>query len=241
MNWKTLSRSDASSIAGEWNSVSGDSFMGIMESWDNELPSTLPDDYRKLREGLWKIHTSSEGAPDKGSRKYSADLDFGLRMYAFLRDGFGMTASTASDDDIWRFIHMKVVPDMIFDRWRSEENETNRINNDRFWKDSRRMWLKTVWWYIHLSLQNGSLDETRKVLEGNGSDDISQLVERSGAGYRVDLYRAIMKRYSNSSRDRLLLRKVLKLNVVRCATVEPLLFSSGIENYVESLFEYFEG
>jgi len=170
-----------------------------------------------------------------------ADLFLGLKMYAFLNDDFDMNASTASDDDIWRFIQMKVVPDLLFDRW-SEDNGSDRINDDRFWKDSRRMWLKTMWWYIHLSLQGDSLVETKRILMGNGSDDISQLVERSGSGYRVDLYREIMRRYHESGRkDKQILRKVLKLNVVRCATVEPLLFSSGIEDYVNDLFEYFEG
>jgi len=212
-----------------------------MRSWESELPATLSADYRKMRDNLWKIYKSSvEDNSDNGSKKYLTDLNFGLSVYSYLKNEIGITASDASDDDVWRFIQMNVVPDLIFDRW-FEGNGSDRINNDRFWKDSRRMWLKTMWWYIHLSLQNDSIEDTKQILVGNSSDDISQLVERSGAGYRTDLYRAIMLRYSRSeSDDKLLLRKVLKLNVVRCATIEPLLFVSGIDDYAESLFAYFE-
>lgn len=135
---------------------------------------------------------------------------------------------------------MKVIPEIIFDRWPADDVGGN-INQERFWKNPRRIWLKTLWWYIHLSLQNNSIAETKRILSGNNSDTISQLVERSGVGYRIELYRAIMKRLSISElNDRHLLRKVLKLNVVHCATIEPLLFVSGVDDYVENLFSYFE-
>ena len=42
------------------------------------------------------------------------------------------------------------------------------------------MWLKSLWWYIHLSLQNGDLEETRRVLANNNADDISQLLDIRG-------------------------------------------------------------
>jgi hypothetical protein len=240
MNWKTLSRLEASSIANDWNSADSSKFLRIFESWGGKSNDSLNADYKKMREGLLKASVESYGGTDgTRSKGYGADLAFGLKIYELFVKEFGLNAGTASDDGVWRYIQMKVVPDLIFERW-SADGGPNRINNDRFWKDSRRMWLKTMWWYIHLSLQNDSLEETERILIGNGSDDISQLVERSGSGYRVELYRAIMRRYFDSERkDRQILRKVLKLNVVRCATVEPLLFSSGIEDYVNSLFEYF--
>lgn len=162
-----------------------------------------------------------------------------------MRNNMGLLPSNAADDDIWRYIQMRVVPDLVFHRWQHCEDEgaddSERIKADSFWKDPRRIWMKSRWWYIHLSIQDNSLDETKKILIKNSMDEISQLVERPGSGYRVDLCRAIMKRYASSpKKDRLLLRKVMKLNTVKCSTMEPLLFKSGIENYVEELFAYFE-
>jgi len=102
------------------------------------------------------------------------------------------------------------------------------------------MWLKTLWWYVHLSLQNDSVEETKDILSSNSSDDISQLVERSGGGYRIELYRAIMKRYGmTADHSGHLLRRVLKLNLVKCEAIEPLLLGKNIDEYVEDLFRYF--
>ena len=106
-----------------------------------------------------------------------------------------------------------------------------------FYQTSRRIWLKTIWWYIHLSWQN-SIDETYKILIGNTTDTILQLVERPGLGYNVELFREIMKQYANySDSSRNLFRTVLKLNTAKILTTSPELVDGGIEKYVDSLFK----
>lgn len=239
MMWRKLSRNDAAAISEEWNSCSTEAFLSIMESWDSELSGSLSNEYRKLRDFINRTYDESiDDVSDTQRRQYIGDLLFGLKMYDhFCRNG--MNASIASDDDVWSYIQIRVVPDLVYRRW-SEKEGDERINNDRFWKNPRRIWMKTLWWYIHLSLQNNSIEATKKILMDNTSDDITQLVERTGGGYRVDLYRSMMKRYSESEkRGRTLLRNVLKLNVVFCATAEPLLFELGVDEYVEKLFSYF--
>lgn len=238
MNWERMSRDDASDLARTWETLGREGILSEMETHPDKL-QTYPKNYREM---YFDIRDFYKDAVDSaGSReKYDLDLNFGLKLYDYLNKTHGMDAVSASDDDIWRYIQMRVVPGTVIDRWPLGD-EGGSINDERFWKNPRRIWLKVLWWYIHLSLQNNSLQETKKILSGNNADTISQLVERSGVGYRVELYRAIMNRlYRSESKDRNLLRKVLKLNVVHCATIEPLLFDSGVDEYVEGLFAYFE-
>lgn len=237
MIWEKRTRSDAKDMADEWNKMDEDAFLKTVKSWCSKSRDDLTNDYWDLRESLWAFYESADEV-SVASGGYLSDLNFGLNLYSFMNEKMGMTSSIASDDDVWRYIQMDVLPDLIFKRWSKEQSD--RINDDRFWKNTRRIWLKVLWWYVHLSLQNDSVEETKLILANNSSDDISQLVERSGSGYRIKLYRMIMLKYSQSSRSDKLLRKVLKLNVIRCATVEPLLIESEIEAYVDSLFKYFE-
>lgn len=103
-----------------------------------------------------------------------------------------------------------MIPDIVHARW--------GMNASHFYQTSRRIWLKTIWWYIHLSWQN-SIDETYKILIGNTTDTILQLVERPGLGYNVELFREIMKQYANySDSSRNLFRTVLKLNTAKILT-----------------------
>ncbi len=214
-------------------------FDSLLSYWDRDLYKELSSiDDGKLR---GRISNAFEESFDQSQdyNQYSRNLEFALQLYRITVDEFGMTPAIASDDDVWRYIQMRLVPNLVYRRW--NEASGKRINDERFWRDSRRMWLKSLWWYVHLSLQNGSIDETRKVLSENNADDISQLLDRPGSGYRVELCRAIMRRYSQCpDHGRHLLRNVLKLNVVRCVTMEPLLVEAGIDEYVNELFRYFD-
>ena len=108
-------------------------------------------------------------------------------------------------------------------------NETRYIT-------SRRIWLKNIWWYIHLSW-NGSSKRTYEILKNNTTDTIQQLVERPGVGYYVSLYREIMFQYSTiNDPSRFLFRKVLKLNTALLPVTYPELISGGIKEYVGYLF-----
>ena len=49
----------------------------------------------------------------------------------------------ASSDGVWRYIQLCVVPEIIATRWGIE-------NKDRFYKVSRRLYLKILWWNVYL-------------------------------------------------------------------------------------------
>ena len=230
--WGYMEKSRAEEIATEWSSYSPDVLDEMMETWKPPIES---DFVRKMRDDLVNLDKNTCMSNNPDSTTYPADLDFATGLYGLFTGYYKMTPAQASDDRIWRFIQMNIVPDLVYFRWKGE----TPINDERMWSNPRRMWLKTLWWYVHLSLQE-SLERTKEILSGCGADDISQLVERAGSGYRIELYREIMNRYSKTDHKDHILRKVLKLNVMMCGTVEPLLYEGGIEGYVDDLFKYFK-
>lgn len=237
MKWRRLSKENAALQASEWENAAD--FESIFSYWENDLYKGLTsNDDQRLRGRIANVYEESFG--DSGDiNSYPKNLNFALKLYDVTVNEFDMTPAIASDDDVWRYIQIRLVPHLVYKRW--NEASGKRINDVRFWKDTRRMWLKSLWWYIHLSLQNGDLEKTRCILANNNADDISQLLDRPGSGYRVESCRAIMRRYGRCpDHGKHLLRNVLKLNVVRCVTLEPLLVETGIDEYVDELFRYFD-
>lgn len=165
-----------------------------------------------------------------GNGIYLADMEIGLELYRLLPPQ-ELTLRCASDNGVWRFLSIAVVPDIVYSRW--DDNPT------RFWKQNQRIWLKTLWWFIHLSWQ-GCEETTRKILNELTTDEILQLVERPGSGYRVGLYREIMKQlheHGNGSDQRNIFRIVMKLNTALLVSIEPEFANGGTPGYVNKLFQ----
>jgi len=225
--WKTLKKTEARKIFASWNT--------------DEVPKPDYDDKdEELRNKLLiadKITEDfiSEKFKSPGKKDYIYDLKFGLELYNILNNSYGFTLRDASNDEIWIYFSIKVIPDLVYKRW--------GLNEKRFFEQSRRIWLKTIWWYIHLSW-NGTYEDTFNILKDFTTDEVVQLVERSGPnGYRIDLTREIMKQFSIKSQkqqNRTLFRKIMKLNTARLKIVEPALYNGGIKTYVEELIGYFD-
>lgn len=159
--------------------------------------------------------------------KYAFDLEFALSLYEILNPY--IENRDIYLDDVWRFLSIKVIPDIIHARW--------NLNEERYFNPSRRIYLKQLWWYVHLSW-NQDRDSTYELLKNNSADTIMNLVERSGLGYNVDLYREIMKQYSqHPDKDRSLFRRVMVLNTARSKIVSPALVEHGVSGYVTQLFK----
>lgn len=252
MDWKLLSRKESEDITSTWANMSDVDFASLIKSWDVDS-TEIPDEYIVLKKALYdeynKVLITLEDKHDKNyklycdRKKYFFDLLFGWRLYNVLgRYNFGVRL--ASNDQVWAYLSIKVLPKIVYERYHTDEQ---RINLERFFKSSRRIYLKAIWWYIYLTGQKGVTDEetfekTFEVLKENGTDDIVQLVERCGPeGYRVEVYREIAKKYASigSKRPKNLLRKVMVLNTARTALVEPQLTKGGVQGYVENLFKYF--
>lgn len=211
-----------------------------LETIQDYKPDSKYNDLRKEFKEIEESVNKELSLKEKSSAisTYDYDLLFGIKMYEMLSSKYRISERQASQDGVWMFLSIEVIPDVVFRRWKG-------LNESRYYKESRRIWLKTLWWYIHLSWQ-GDYEGTFKVLIDNTTDDLVQLVERSGSkGYRVKLYREIMLNYSlieenEKGRKNQLFRKVMKLNTARARVVEPALTNGGEEQYVKELFKYFD-
>ncbi|MBB6447794.1 DUF6339 family protein [Bacillus benzoevorans] len=224
--WKTLSKSEARKEFNNWepDKIPESKCDGKELQLRNEL----------LDADLLAVKFLEENEPSNKKGEYLYDLRYGIEIYEQLKNNYHFTTRHASNDEIWIYLSMKVVPDLVFKRW--------GLSDTRFFSQSRRIWLKTMWWYIHLSWA-GNSEDTYKILKGFTTDEVVQLVERSGpSGYRIDVTREIMKQFSNLelySENRSLFRKIMKLNTARLKIIEPALTEGGVKKYVEEIIGYF--
>lgn len=225
MEIKTLKRSEAHSAMEEWRSIFP------------ELPE-VSSDYMKIRNDLYRFYSIEK---EKYSEKYSIDVHFGIDLYNYLWAIPGFSIRVAANDDFWRYLSVKVVPHIVADRW-------GKDNDEHFWRRSTRIWLSSIWWYIHLSWQD-NIENTMRIIESPGfdTDTILNLVERAGRkGYYIDVYRYIMYFYSRvpqevlnrykDKKNRSLFRAIMKLNTARTMVIEPGLYLGGELEYVRALF-----
>lgn len=258
MQWEVLSKADAKQITNTWQEMPKEKFDLMVKEWPLTIPQKLNDDYRKLRNDVVQAYASAKETVMSDSnigakKEYYTDLRFALNLYDVL-EKYDFSLRMAANDQVWIYLCVKVFPDIVHNRYPGHKIKTEsgivqrNINEERFWKTRRRIYLKVLWWYVYLSLQfdedgNVDINKTFDVLKDNSTDEIVQIVERSGAaGYRVDVYRYLMKYYANN-RDRYdnkRFRQVMVLNTARTQIVEPLLMAGGIEEYIKELFEYFD-
>lgn len=190
------------------------------------LPGGIDQELRsKLFEPLKAVLDRVE--KDGGKKMlYEMDWKVGIKLYDELLPARSIGMAVAADTDFWRYVSLLAIPDIVQRRYPGKP--------ERFWQHKRRIWLKAVWWYVHLSRQADDA-VTERILERLSTDHIVQLVERSGPnGYRVSLYRAIMAESLDHPED--MIRRVMKFNTARLVSTEPEVFDGGIEKYVQSLY-----
>ncbi len=168
---------------------------------------------------------------------YKFDCIFGIKIYeVFSTVPYQIKERIASNDGVWRYIQLCVVPEIIAERWGID-------NIDRYYKVPRRLYLKILWWYVYLSWEN-TIEDTKKIIidKVNTSDTLAQLVERSGKnGYRIDLYRCIMKKKTENQINTEDFRRLMVLNSARVKVLNPYLVNGGINSYVDSLINFVRG
>lgn len=191
-------------------------------------PAELAPAYAALRGQLLQAIPTFEKASDVGAGAY--DVAVGLALYRILGVA-GMDARAAADDGVWRFLSLKVVPDLVAARW------TN-LQEERFWRSRSRIWLRAVWWLVHLTWQ-GTEEPTRAVLADVTADTIVQLVERPGrGGFRIELARTLFRERSQKRLSQAEFRALMKLNTARVLVSEPGFCDGGVEGYVRDLHAY---
>ena len=223
----------------------------LMEEWINHEGTTLPSldsFYLQIRIDLQELFNKAMESQDeaKSRNDYYIDVIFGVKLYEYLKDKPWFNIRIASDIGFWRYLSIMVIPDVVAKRWGYE-------NEDHYWKRPSRIWLRSVWLYVHIANEN-TISETRTMLlnERFSTDTILNLIERSGRdGININVYRNIIKVYSIINKETLyiykkkskkgddLFRAVMRLNTARGVVVEPEFCIRGTLGYVCSLFESF--
>lgn len=233
ISMKKMTKAQAKEFVDSIDKLSDVAFADLIAQWHSHAITIENSDYEEFR---GKVLAAYETAAATGDG-YQIDLDVGLCLYEILSPEKGFTLVMANDDDIWRYLSCKVFPDITYERYPKPAKDDIRLNKKRFYLHTRRMWLKTLWWYVFLAWQ-GDAKKTRNVLKDFGTDTISDFIERTGQGYRVLLYRQLMRSYAsvkNKSSD--LFNVIQKQNLVNCRTVEPALVEGAEQGYVDSLFK----
>lgn len=233
MDIKTLNRGDAQKAMEEW-----------VHSYP-DLPS-IDSSYNSVRSCIQELNrTVRDKAGNEFDDKYYIDAHLGLMLYEYLWSIPEFSLRVAANDGFWRYLSLKVAPDVVAQRW-------GKDNEDHYWSKPTRIWFRSIWWYVHLAWQ-GDYESTQKVLETPffTTDTILNFEERNGRkGTCVDAYRAIIKHYSTipdsivkqygsrkkgNSDD--LFRVVMKLNTAKMMVMEPALCKGGVDGYARELFE----
>jgi hypothetical protein len=200
--------------------------------------SSYDASYSTFREELLSVFKATLAEADgklTNRSKYMIDLKVGLKLYQLMPLGKDFSIIQANDDDLWRYISVKVMPDITYIRNPEPDKGSIHMAHKRFYSHTRRIWLKTLWWYIHLSWQ-GTPEATYEVLKDNFVDNINKLIETPGRGYRLSLFRNMMLEYSKTgphhSKD---FAAFTKLNNAKCVSVEPELTAGGVCVYAQQL------
>lgn len=233
---KKFTKSQAKDFAEEIDKLPDAAFEDLIASWEQYNVSGFSDEYADLRQKIIIAYKEAKRENDN----YTIDLRVGLALYKELNPSNGFTVVMANDDDIWRYLSCKVFPDITYARYPKPEKEIRELgghlNHKRFYSHTRRIWIKTLWWYVFLSWQ-GSEAKTYDVLKYFGTDTISDFIERTGQGYRLLLYRQLMLSYSHAeNKSSELFNRIQKQNLVNCRTIEPALVKGAEKGYVETLF-----
>ena len=231
IHFKKITKAQAKEWVDSIDALSDAAFDDQVSKWRKFSVDEFDTSYQELRDNVVNCFKEFEE-----SNSYILDLKVGLCIYSELLKDAGFNNVLANDDDIWRYISCKVFPDITYIRYPNPAQNDIRLNRKRFYSHTRRIWLKTLWWYIHLSWQ-GSSDETYRVLKDCTVDNINKLYEQPGKGFRLNLSRRLMKYYSlisdKSSKE---FERIQKRNLVDCKTVEPALTENGVDGYLDNLF-----
>ena len=233
---KKFTKTQAKQFVETVDKMSDPAFEDLVAKWSCNSVDDFSFEYEDLRNNIITVYKNAK--PHGG---YETDLRVGLALYKEFNPENGFTFVMANDDDIWRYLSCKVFPDITYERYPNPEKDVKEkgghLNHKRFYAHTRRIWIKTLWWYVFLSWQ-GTEEKTYEVLKDFGTDTISDFIERTGQGYRLNLYRRLMYAYSRvDNKSAKLFNSIQKQNLVNCRTIEPALVKDAEKGYVETLFD----
>ena len=251
MKWKRITKESAKALIKNSSVINEKKDLSIEEE---KLCEILTEAYKNAEEKSHrKIDSSKNVNQDSDTEKkhkkeaYLTDLYFGISLFeilgneqwtdsSFNNKDYVMNVNVASDNGIWMYLCVNVVPNIIHKRWFNSQKEDSLA--DHVYAKPARNYLKSLWWYIYLSKQN-SREDTFNILKFNSTDTIVSLVERTGQrGYEKEFSRRIMQKFSVVNKNRAdLFRSLMKLHHAKTMCIEPCLVEGGLDGYIEMLFD----
>lgn len=222
----------------EWKEYSREEAKYRFDELQEGVKEEIPQEYSELKLQLSQAFREALKlvGNDIKNNRYKFDCYFAIMIYKIFNQGkYAIKERDASNDNIWRYIQMVVIPNIIHERW--------GWNPQRFYEKGNRIYIKILWWYVHLSWNNSEFETLNILLdEVNSTDTIAQLVERIGEnGYRIEVYRDIMRKKSKYKLNANEFRKLMVLNSARTKVINPYLLSDGEAEYVDNLIKDVRG
>lgn len=203
-----------------------------IDVFNNDYYQSLDNSYLKIRE---TILSWLKEKPITKSYEFDLYLAIKLHKYFSKQNFEGFNESIASNYDFWRYLCLKVVPDIIIER--------HGVVKEYFYAKNVRLYLSTLWWYIEMGYQ-GDYETTSNCLMNLSTDYIQGIVERPGRdGIYIDVSRYIVYYLSQLPTDvvnkkinnRILLRRIAIQNTARSANYN-LVLDGKTKQYVIELF-----
>ena len=222
MNVKRISKEEARELFDRF--LSNDTI-------DTNLFNDLDAFYSAMRKDLLSLIPKR---PNTGG--YGEDLFFAKNIYEYFRRIHNFDEKLAEDYDFWRYICIKVAPEIIALRHAKDQKY--------YFEQPNRMYFPVMWWYMHMSYQ-GSIEKTLQVLNDLSTDYIMQLVDRKGRyGFYLEVSREIMRCISlvpknirnHKESDKILFRRVMIQNTAICDNYN-LTVENSTKEYVYKLFK----
>ena len=133
IRYQKLSYNDAKNIVAEYDGYNDVEFDDLVKHWKaNDVSASAFDPaYEEFRKELVSVFNDTL-AETGGKMNYLLDLRVGIKLYQLMPLGKNFSVIQANDDDIWRYISVKVMPDVTYLRYPNPEKGSIRINQKRF-------------------------------------------------------------------------------------------------------------
>lgn len=224
MKYIELDRNDAEKL---YNSIENGSVIV-----DETYFSQLDNEYKKIRNTI--LSWLNEHPVTKN---YDFDLFFAIKLYEYFsnKNFPDFNEAIASNYGFWRYICLKVVPDIIIER--------HGMIKEYFYAKNVRLYISTLWWYIEMCYQ-GDPNLTYECLKDKSTDYILQIVERPGRdGMFLEVSRLIVHYMSMLPDDvtsrkyngQTLLRRIVIQNTAKNSNYN-MVIEDKVKEYVVDLF-----
>ena len=131
MIWKRMNNAEAKKIVDDIEKISKDSFETLVSGWGmGKFSEKVDAEYRVIRDKIFDEYCNCK---NKGG--YEIDLRVGLALYELLlKDEYKLNPIYANDDDIWRYLSVRVFLDITYLREPSNDRFGVYFSHDRVYK-----------------------------------------------------------------------------------------------------------